>query len=207
MALFHKTPTWVKKLFPNRLWNGNESKIYLTFDDGPVPGATDFVLNELGKRDMKATFFMVGDNVRKHESLAKEVLEAGNKIGNHTYNHLLGLKTPTEEYLNNVELCDLIFQEKLGVKSTLFRPPYGWMKYSQARIVSKSYQIAMWDVLSTDYDSKVSPDKVLNICQKNSAPGSILLFHDQEKTKNILPSFLPDFLDFVKDQGWETASL
>lgn len=205
--VFHKVPTWVQKLFPMRIWRKPEAsqEIFLTFDDGPVPGVTDFVLSELDKRGMKATFFVVGDNVRKHLSLAKEILEAGHSIGNHTYNHLHGWKTNNQHYFQNIKKCDQILYDELGVKTKLFRPPYGAMKYTQAKMVLKEKEVIMWEVLSGDYDSKLSKERILKKTINHSREGSIVLFHDQEKTAKIIPQFLPDYLEFIQGKNWKTT--
>src|SRR5690606_20422431 len=146
--IWHTVPVFIQRLFPQRLWrkSGAENTIYLTFDDGPVPGVTDYVLRELAKRNQKATFFLVGDNVRKHPTLAKEIGSEGHQLGNHTFNHLNGWKTEKSIYLENVELCDKVMGDVLGIKTKLFRPPYGLIKPSQAVEVSKFHQLVMWDM-------------------------------------------------------------
>ena len=205
----HQVPRWIQRLFPKRIWEGRSDnrQVYLTFDDGPVPGVTDFVLEELENRGQKATFFMVGDNVRKHPQLAKEVLQAGHSIGNHTFNHLHGFKTSTKDYLENVKVCDQIFEEKLGVASSLFRPPYGMMRPSQAREVSLEKSVVMWSVLTGDYDLRLSPQLVLREVKSRTSAGQIMVFHDQEKTRGHLQQFLPDYLDFLGDNGFTTGLL
>ncbi|WP_026956630.1 polysaccharide deacetylase family protein [Algoriphagus vanfongensis] len=207
MPLFHKTPALAKWLFPQRIWEGGEKKLYLTFDDGPVPGATDYVLNELAKRKMKASFFVVGDNVRKYPDLARDIQDEGHAIGNHTYNHLLGIKTPIAAYLANVRKCDQVIQDTVGCRPTLFRPPYGWMKSTQAREIAKTHDVIMWSLLTGDYDPDLSAEHIAGVCKKYARLGSIVLFHDQEKTRSLLPLLLPDVLDFIGDQGWETNVL
>lgn len=209
MVPAHKTPSWVQRIFPYRIWQKktDDQSIYLTFDDGPVPGVTDYVLDQLEKKGQKATFFMVGDNVRKHPELAREVLKAGHSIGNHTFHHLHGLRYSKESYLEDVKKCDHIFQEVLGVETSLFRPPYGWMKPSQAKALAQEKQIVMWDILSGDYDPKLSPKKILQASLKKLEPGSIVVFHDQEKTREVLPKVLPDFLDQLKERGLQTGIL
>jgi len=207
--VFHKVPTWIQQLFPLRVWKKPEGKeeIYLTFDDGPVPGVTDYVLSELSKKDMKATFFVVGDNVKKHLSLAREILDAGHSLGNHTYNHLHGWKTNNQQYFQNIKKCDQILWDELGVKTKLFRPPYGAMKYSQAKLILRSKEVIMWDVLSGDYDPRLSKERILKKLIYHSSDGGILLFHDQEKTAGILPQFLPEYLDFIQNRDWKTTLL
>lgn len=207
--VWHQVPRHVQQIYPKRIWRkaSDEGKVYLTFDDGPVPGVTDFVLTELEKRAMKATFFLVGDNVRKHSLLAKEVLEAGHRVGNHTYHHLNGWKTNLEKYLQDIQECDEMLLENLGVQTNLFRPPYGMMTTSQATEVLKTKQVIMWDVLSGDYDPQLSSERILKKTIKYTQEGSIVLFHDQQKTAGILPKCLPAYLDFIHGEGWQTELL
>ncbi len=207
--VWHTVPRFVQLFFPRRIWTGepSENRIYLTFDDGPVPGVTDYVLNELAKRGQKATFFMVGDNVRKHTELAKEVLGAGHRIGNHTYNHLNGWKTPDKDYLENVQAFDETVGNLLGVQTDLFRPPYGLMKSSQAKSLLESKRILMWNVLSGDYDPSLSSSRIKDETIANTRAGSLVLFHDQQKTMEVLPKILPAYLDFLVERGFETALL
>ncbi len=207
--IWHTVPFLFQRLFPERLWQKGkeESKIYLTFDDGPVPGVTDYVLKELAKRSQKATFFVVGDNIRKNPSLAQELISEGNKLGNHTYNHLNGWKTETSTYLENIELCDKVLEDELGVKTKLFRPPYGLIKSSQAVEVSRFHEVVMWNMLSGDYDQSLKPELVLRKSIQHSKPGSIAVFHDQLRTKEVLPKILPQYLDYIQDMGWTTSTL
>lgn len=184
-----------------------ENTVYLTFDDGPVPGVTDYVLGELAKRNQKATFFVVGDNVSKNPVLAREITSAGHKIGNHTFNHLNGWKTDKTTYVENVERCDKVLADVLGIKTKLFRPPYGLIKSSQAAEVSRFHQLVMWNMLSGDYDQNLKPEVVLSKSIKHTKAGSIAVFHDQQKTKEILPKILPHYLDFILEMGWKTDVL
>lgn len=207
--VWHTVPSLVQQFFPKRIWNGNPegNQIYLTFDDGPVPGVTEFVLDELERRNQVATFFVVGDNVRKYPELARRILESGHQIGNHTFHHLDGWKTDLKSYLANVELCQQTLREKLGHEAALFRPPYGLMTQAQAKLIKQTHQIAMWSVLSGDYDDRLSSDQILEKSKTHSRPGRIVVFHDQEKTAKVLPEFLPKYLDYVLDQGWSTSTL
>lgn len=207
--VFHSVPKPVQLLFPKRKWEGDgtEKQIYLTFDDGPVHGVTDYVLDQLEKRGQKASFFVVGDNVRKHPELAKDVMLAGHQIGNHTFNHLNGFKTSDSTYVDNFRKGEEVIQDVLGIKTKHFRPPYGLMKSSQAKTILESHQIVMWNVLSGDYSKTISANQILSTIKKLNRPGSILLFHDQQKTKSILPQFLPDFLDYIKEEGYKTSLL
>lgn len=207
--VWHTIPKAVQLIFPKRIWSGDgsESQVYLTFDDGPVPGVTDFVLNELAKRGQKATFFMVGDNLRKYRSLGSEVVESGNQIGNHTYNHLNGWKTSDENYLKNIHSFDQELETLLGIQTSLFRPPYGLIKNSQAKVILKSKKLVMWNLLSGDYDRKLIPSRILSKSMNNTTPGSIVLFHDQQKTKEIIRKILPNYLDFLIEKGFKTGLL
>ena len=205
----HRFPSWVESLFPQRLWEGpSEGKsIYLTFDDGPVPGITDWVLEELAKRGQVATFFMVGDNVRKHPELAREVLAQGHHVGNHTAHHLHGWRSSYRDYLQDVADCDEVLTAVLGVQTTLFRPPYGELGPRQARALAKSKKIVMWSLLSYDFDSSLAPEQLLKEIMEKTAPGKILVFHDQQKTKVKLQQVLPDYLDYLEQEGYTTRLL
>ena len=207
--VWHTVPQAVQMLFPSRTWEGDPlaNRVCLTFDDGPVPGVTDYVLNELAKRNQKATFFMVGDNIQKFPELARAVLESGHGIGNHTFNHLNGWKTANADYLENVRAFDSILEEKLGIQTDLFRPPYGLVKSSQAKVILESKKIVMWNVLSGDYHPAISTARILAKTKENTRSGSIVLFHDQQKTREVLPEVLPYFLDFLLERGLETALL
>lgn len=207
--VWHTVPRLVQRFFPRRIWNGNpaNNRIYLTFDDGPVPGVTDFVLDELAKRGQVATFFVVGDNVRKFPELARRILESGHQIGNHTFNHLNGWKTNRQSYLENIERCQDTLRDQLAFEATLFRPPYGLMTQLQAKLVGETHQIAMWSLLSGDYDEQLGPEEILRKIKIHSNPGKIVVFHDQQKTADVLPVFLPNYLDYILDQSWSTFTL
>jgi peptidoglycan/xylan/chitin deacetylase (PgdA/CDA1 family) len=205
----HQLPFFMSSLYPNRIWKGPslEQKITLTFDDGPVPGITDWVLEELAKRDMKAMFFMVGDNVRKHPALAQEVVAAGHQLGNHTYRHLSGWKTSTQAYLTDVTACDAILSDTVGETPRFFRPPYGWMSQGQAKGIESTKRIVMWNLLSYDFDWSVSSENLIRACTARTAPGTIIVFHDQQKTQAQLMKVLPDYLDFLVGEGYTTQLL
>jgi len=207
--VWHTVPTLVQRVFPERTWNGNpdNNRIYLTFDDGPVPGVTDFVLDELAKRNQVATFFVVGDNVCKHPALARRILESGHMIGNHTFNHLNGWKTDLNSYIGNVNQCQETLRDLLAFEAILFRPPYGLLTQAQAKLVRETHQITMWSLLSGDYDDQLRSEEILEKTKTHSREGKIVVFHDQEKTAKVLPNFLPHYLDYVLDQGWSTSTL
>jgi peptidoglycan/xylan/chitin deacetylase (PgdA/CDA1 family) len=206
---FYQLPFFLPFLYPNRIWKGPslEQKITLTFDDGPVPGITDWVLEELEKRGMKATFFMVGDNARKHPALARAVVAAGHQLGNHTYLHLSGWKTSTQAYLEDVAACDAILADTVGEAPRFFRPPYGWMSPGQAKGIEPAKKIVMWNLLSYDFDANVSPEILIRACTSRTAPGMIVVFHDQQKTQAQLKKVLPDYLDFLVGEGYTTQLL
>lgn len=202
----YQIPFFLPFLYSNRLWSGpaSERKISLTFDDGPVPGITDWVLEELEKRGLKATFFMVGDNVRKHPTLAQSVLAAGHQLGNHTYHHLSGWKSSSQTYLNDVARCDAILADTVGEIPRFFRPPYGWIRPGQAKGLALSKKIVMWSLLSYDFDPDLSSESLIRECTSRTAPGTIVVFHDQQKTKVQLMRVLPQYLDFLVGEGYST---
>ncbi len=205
----YQIPFFLPFIYSNRLWSGpaSERKISLTFDDGPVLGITDWVLEELEKRSLKATFFMVGDNVRKHPALAQSVLAAGHQIGNHTYHHLSGWKTSTQTYLDDVASCDAILADTVGEAPRFFRPPYGWISPGQAKGLVPAKKIVMWNLLSYDFDPDLSSEILIRECTSRTAPGTIVVFHDQQKTKAQLKKALPDYLDFLVGEGYSTQLL
>ena len=196
-----KTNSLVKKIFSNLVWDvpNTENKIYLTFDDGPIPEITVWVLEELKKHDAKATFFCIGHNIEKHPEIFEKVINEGHSIGNHTFNHLNGWKTSTEEYLKNTFLCEeQILESKIcNLKPKLFRPPYGKIKPSQSKKLRRlGYKIIMWDVLSADYDTSISPEKCLENVLQNVSSGSIIVFHDSVKAFPNLEYTLPKALKY-----------
>ncbi|MEB2783791.1 polysaccharide deacetylase family protein [Algoriphagus persicinus] len=207
--IWYTVPKLVQQLYPNRIWGKSaaENTVYLTFDDGPVPGVTDYVLQELAKRNQKATFFVVGDNVRKYPRLARQLISLGHKVGNHTFNHLNGWKTEKSVYLDNIELCDRALEDVLGIETKLFRPPYGLIKSSQAVEVARCHQVVMWDMLSRDYDQRLKPEVVLKNSIRHTKAGSIAVFHDQSKTQELLPKVLPQYLDYILEMGWKAEVL
>lgn len=200
---FAKTPLVVKTLLPQYTWHipTSEKVLYLTFDDGPIPEATPWVLDLLLEYHAKATFFCVGDNVRKHPEIFQRILSEGHAVGNHTYNHLNGWKTQTFDYLKNVQRCGQI------VASPLFRPPYGALRPSQTRTLKSRYRIVMWDVLSGDYDPEITPEQCLDNVMGNIRPGSIILFHDSLKAEERMRYALPRVLEQLSREGWDFKAL
>ena len=172
-------------------------KVYLTFDDGPIPGLTEWIAEYLGKYNIKATFFCVGENVVRNPSVYKQLQNAGHALGNHTHNHLKGFYTGNETYFENVERCNEVMQ------SNLFRPPYGQLKFSQQRVLAKKYKLVMWDILSYDYSSSVSPDKCVQNAVEKTRPGSIIVFHDNIKAEKNVTYALPKTIEQLVDKGFE----
>jgi peptidoglycan/xylan/chitin deacetylase (PgdA/CDA1 family) len=190
-------------MYPDFIWRipEKEKTIYLTFDDGPIPEVTPWVLEQLEKYDAKATFFCVGENITKHPEVFSQILKHGHSVGNHTYNHLNGWKTQQEEYFANFE--DF---ERLQT-TALFRPPYGRIKKKQAIEILKTHKIIMWSVLTKDYSSSISEEKCLKNAIKNTSSGSIVLFHDSLKANRNLYYALPRFLEHFSKQGYTFEKL
>ena len=186
-----------------------ESKeLFLTFDDGPVPGPTEFVLEELRRVNAKATFFCIGDNIRKHPDIFNKVVEEGHAIGNHTFNHLKGWGTPLEKYLENISLCESqVSATRNLVSSNYFRPPYGRITFEQIKSLKEKYRIVMWDVLTHDYLKNISRKDVLAGSIRATRPGSIIVFHDSLKAERNLTYVLPRFLDHFISQGFVFKTL
>ncbi len=201
-----KTPWLLKALYPHLTWhvNTNSRCIYLTFDDGPIPIVTPFVLNILKQYNAKATFFCIGDNVRKHPDIFEQVKNEGHAIGNHTYNHLKGWHTDDQTYLNNFLQADKL------LNTNLFRPPYGRMKRSQVKLLKETkpgLDIMMWSVLSGDFDVDLKPEKCLDNVLKNARGGDIVLFHDSLKAKERVEYVLPRAMELWAKQGYKFKAL
>jgi len=203
-----KTSRFIKWIFPRYTWDirNSENKIYLTFDDGPIPEVTEWVLEVLNRYEVKATFFCIGDNIEKHPKIFQEVIQNGHAIGNHTFNHLKGWNFSTEEYIGNALQCEKTIEGKSEIsslKSKIFRPPYGKIKPSQSRILRKrGYKIVMWDVLSLDYDQKISPEQCLENIIQNTVSGSIIACHDSVKAFKNLEYALPRAIEYLKERGF-----
>ena len=204
----HKTNFLMRALYPNFVWRkpSDEKKIYLTFDDGPIPEVTEFVLEILEKYQAKATFFCIGDNISKHPKIFQKILNSGHSVGNHTFNHLRGWATDDVTYLENVVKCKTEIQ-KNGHHTKLFRPPYGRIKRKQANALLPDYEIVMWDVLSGDFSQNLSPETVLKKTIKHTEAGSIVLFHDSVKANERMSYTLPRFLEHFSTQGFQFSKL
>jgi peptidoglycan/xylan/chitin deacetylase (PgdA/CDA1 family) len=206
MKIWVKTNWLVKKIFSNYIWElpNNEKKIYLTFDDGPTPEITEWTLVQLKKYNAKATFFCIGDNVKKHPEIFQKVIIEGHSIGNHTFNHFNGWKTSSQEYLENTNKCQSEICNLKPAFCNLFRPPYGKIKPTQSKKLRKlGYKIIMWDIISYDFDTKkTSPEKCLENVLKNVKPGSIIVFHDSVKAFPNLEYTLPKVLENLSKKGF-----
>ena len=208
-----KYPWILKKLYPKRLSKITaENTLFLTFDDGPIPEITPWVLNLLEKHSAKATFFCIGDNVRKHPEVFQKIKAKGHAIGNHTFNHLDGWNTSTSDYIENFkkaeEIIESQLQQKLISEEKLFRPPYGKIKNKQAaKITNLGYRIVMWDVITGDYDKTYSAKKCLKNTRNLIKSGSIIVFHDSLKAEKNLKYVLPKILEEYAQKGWKFEAL
>lgn len=193
-----KTPWWLRALYPSLEWRvpTGEKKIYLTFDDGPNPLATPFVLDQLAQYGAKASFFCIGKNVQAEPAIFQRILSEGHTIGNHTHHHLNGWNTGDATYLEDVQNADGYIQ------SNLFRPPYGRIKRSQIAALKNKYRIIMWDVLSADFDTRLTPQASLAYVLYHTKPGSIVLFHDSEKAWDRMSFALPAMLKHFSGEGY-----
>ena len=201
-----KTPKLVKHVLPSLVWNikTTEKVIYLTFDDGPTPEITDWVLNTLDTFDAKATFFCIGNNIEKHPEIFKRIINKDHAIGNHTYNHLKGWKTKTTDYLINIYKTQIIIDSSYNIKPLLFRPPYGRIKLKQVKALSKlNYQIIMWNVLSKDWDKTVEKEVCLRNVIQNTKEGDIVVLHDSIKASRNMQYTLPRMLDHFTKEGYK----
>ncbi len=205
---FLKIPWWVPKLFPRYTWRmpDREKTVYLTFDDGPHPEITPWVLDQLGQYSAAATFFCIGKNVEQHPGVYRQIVAAGHSTGNHTYSHPNGWKTATPAYLQDVAKASMV------IDSPLFRPPYGRLKKKQAAGLRETMQkehikVVMWDVLSADFDPSVSPEQCAQIVLQYVRSGSIIVFHDSEKALRNLEFALPIVLENLKNRGFRFQKL
>jgi peptidoglycan/xylan/chitin deacetylase (PgdA/CDA1 family) len=200
---FVRPPFLLRKIYQNCIWNipTNDKVLYLTFDDGPIPEVTPWVLEQLKKHKAKATFFCIGENVKKHSEIYKQVQDGGHSIGNHTYNHRNGWKVSDEHYTRNIGKCSKF------VASNMFRPPYGKIKHSQYKTVQHDYKIIMWNVLTGDFDQETSPRDCLENAVKYTEKGSIIVFHDSLKAATNLYYVLPVFLRYFSQKGFRFEAL
>ena len=204
---FPRTPRLIMRIFSKYTWRfpSNKKEIFLTFDDGPTPEITEFVLDELKKYNAKATFFCIGKNIKNHPDIFDKIVSEGHSIGNHTQNHLKGWKTNSKNYIENVLECENIILSEVekSQQFKLFRPPYGKIKKNQAKkLLEKKYKIIMWDVLSADFDTTISKEKCLQNVLKNTTRGSIIVFHDSIKAAEKMQYALPIVLKEFSEKGF-----
>ena len=220
----HKTNFLMRALYPDFIWKipTREKEIFLTFDDGPIPEITEFVLEQLNKYHAKATFFCIGGNIEKYPNVFQKIVNQQHTIGNHTFNHLRGWDTEDDSYINNFKKCEDIIVERCSIldvgdttienrqsniKHRKFRPPFGRIKRSQAKEILKSHEIVMWDVLTGDYDQNFSKERVLSKALQHTEQGSIVLFHDSIKASKNMMYALPILLEHFSERGFTFKSL
>lgn len=198
-----RLPGFITSLYSGAVWRFAETEpvVYLTFDDGPIPEVTPWVLEILRQENILATFFCVGENVMKYPEVYHQILADGHAVGNHTFNHWQGLKKGDQEFFGNID--------KAGsyIDSDLFRPPHGWMKLSQYQFLKKKFKIIMWDLISCDYDARVKPDRVFRNITDFVRPGSIVTFHDSIKAKPNLNEVLQPAIRWMKEQGYRFEAI
>ncbi|MDR3193708.1 MAG: polysaccharide deacetylase family protein [Tannerella sp.] len=202
--MFIEQPPWLYRvIFRGAIWRRPEREkcVYLTFDDGPIPDMTPWVLDLLDRHHLKATFFCVGDNVRKYPAIYRMVVERGHTVGNHTYNHVQGIRFRSKKYVANVE------KAAEWIDSDLFRPPHGHMRFPQLWRLKKKYRIVMWDVVTRDYSPHMTPQGVFNVVKKYTRNGSILVFHDSLKAADRMKEALPRAIEWLQAEGYRFKTL
>lgn len=211
MLYFVKTPNIIKRIFPKLIWDisSKNKTIYLTFDDGPTPEVTNWVLKQLNHYNAKATFFCIGKNITNHPDILKNTIQNGHTIGNHTNHHLNNWKVSSKTYIKDVEQTQEILKQQLNIDvAKLFRPPYGKIKLKTTKkLQRKGFKIVMWDVLSADFDQSITPEKCLENVINNTTNGSIIVFHDSLKVFDNLKYALPKILEHFSQQGYEFKAL
>ena len=224
--MFIEQPSkWMKWLYPKALWrmDAAEHSVYLTFDDGPIPESTPFILDTLKEHGVKATFFVVGENVKRYPDLFRRIISEGHSIGNHTYNHMGSLRHYVKTYLSNIETADAVMQTAANVggsensslftlhsslEKPLFRPPHGWMWLSAYHMLMKrGYTIVMWDLVTRDYSRNLNAFDIFRNVVYYTRNGSIITFHDSLKSIQKLKYALPASIRFLKEQGYELKTL
>lgn len=197
--IIEQSAKWLRWLYPRAIWrmDPNERAVYLTFDDGPIPESTPFILDTLRRYNVKATFFMVGENVLRHHDLYNQIVAEGHQVGNHTFNHLNSFKHWTTTYLINIHMAQEV------IHSDLFRPPHGWMRWSIYWWLRHKYHIVMWDLVTRDYSTWLTAQDVVNNVKRYARNGSIITFHDSLKSIDKLHTALPASIEWLKSRGYE----
>ena len=190
---------WLRWLYPSAIWrmDPTEKAVYLTFDDGPIPESTPWLIETLDRYNVKATFFMVGDNVRKYPELLELIRSHGHRLGNHTFNHIGGITVASSRYLRNANEADKL------IHSNLFRPPRGWMRNAQYIRLLRHYTIIMWDLVTRDYSKRLTAEEVYENVKKYTRNGSIITFHDSLRSIDKLKKILPKCIEWLRDEGYE----
>ena len=197
-----RPPKFIRRLFPYLVWDiEDENGVYITFDDGPTPEGTEWILETLKEYDAKATFFVLGKNVELYPDIYAKILAEGHAVGNHTYSHLRGTKVSLEQYIEDVDVAANL------IESNLFRSPYARATLSQLRHLARRYKIVMWSVISRDYDRKITKEQCLQEVLPHIHPGSIILFHDSEKTFENMSYALPKTLERIKELGLKCKAI
>lgn len=204
--VIERPPVFFRKLFPGVTFRIKRSGkvpgvVYLTFDDGPIPEVTPWVLDRLDEFGIKATFFMVGENITRYPDIYEEVKRRGHLVANHTHHHIRGLKVSPEEYLKDVENCERYTESKI------FRPPHGWLTPRQLKALKGKYKVVMFDLVTRDYSKRTTADQVLENVKRLARDGSIIVFHDSLKSIDKLRDILPEALQWLKDSGYEFGLL
>lgn len=197
--MFFEQPTWIlSRIYPKGVFRKKpeDHSVYLTFDDGPIPEVTPWLLDTLDSYGIKATFFVVGDNVRKYPELLEMITGRGHQIGNHTFNHVRSMRMRNPDFIDNVKKCDNWFRTRL------FRPPHGIMRLWSYRYMQESYDIVFYDVITRDYNPKMKPEKMMDILKKKVRNGSIIVFHDSLKSEKNLRIVLPQAIEWLSEQGY-----
>lgn len=196
--IIEQPAVYLRWLYPKALWrmDRRERAVYLTFDDGPIPESTPFILDILRRFGVRATFFVVGDNVRKYPDLFQQIIDEGHLVGNHTHNHIGGFRHTVRDYMFNVEKANAY------IRSHFFRPPHGWMRLAQYAWLSRRYKVVMWDVVTRDYSKWMTSDDIVNNVKRYVRNGSIITFHDSLKAIDKLHTALPQSLQWLTEQGY-----
>lgn len=201
--LIVRPPSLLTRALHRMTWDlkGENREVYLTFDDGPTPVVTPWVLNQLDRANAKATFFCLGRNVDKYPELYRQILASGHSVGNHSYSHLKGFRSRVSRYMDDIRLASGLIDSKL------FRPPYGRILPGQVNAVLQEYDIIMWDVLSIDYNTGLGGERVYQNVIRNVKEGSIIVFHDSDKAADNLHYALPRTLEFLEKEGYQMRSM
>lgn len=202
--LIERPPLLYRLLFPEAIWRFKKrgrKVVYLTFDDGPIPEVTPWILDTLDRYRIKATFFMVGENVCRNPGLFEEIKKRGHSWGNHTMHHIQGMKVRSVNYLRDLNAAHTVIQ------SSLFRPPHGIIRWAQAKVIKNHYNIVMYDLVTRDYSRKLSPDQVFENVRRYARNGSIIVFHDSLKARKNIMATLPRAIEWLQSEGYEFARL